>query len=303
MTWVSHPFTFQSEDSLTLAGDRAGPRDAMPVILLHGGGQTRHSWRRAVRELAARGYDVINLDARGHGDSQWVGSHERYALTYLASDLMRIIDGLSAPPVLIGASMGGLTALAAIAHHPQRRVARALVLVDVVPRIEEEGALRILDFMRSRPDGFADIEEAAAAVAAYNPHRPAPDSAQGLMKNLRRGADGRLRWHWDPAFVGAIGEVEHHDAQALLRGCEHFRESALLVRGLRSDIVSEAGVAELRAHLPQLEVRDITGAGHMIAGDRNDAFNGAVLDFLSRLPGAPAAQGHAVRDKSHDRHG
>ncbi|MBS0613025.1 MAG: alpha/beta hydrolase [Proteobacteria bacterium] len=298
MSWVSHPFTFQSEDGLTLAGERAGPRGAQPVIFMHGGGQTRHSWRRAVREVAARGYDVINLDARGHGESQWAGARQRYRMEYLSSDLLRIIDTLSAPPVLIGASMGGLTAMHALGREPSRQLARALILVDVVPRIEPDGAARIIGFMRARPEGFANVEEAAAAVAAYNPHRPPPMSAQGLMKNLRRDANGRLRWHWDPAFVSTMGDESLFDSQAMLQGCGQFRNPALLVRGMHSDILTDEGIRELREVLPQLELIDVAGAGHMIAGDRNDAFNAAVLDFLSRLPGAPAAQG-----KPHERHG
>ena len=56
----------------------------------------------------------------------------------------------------------------------------------------------------------------------------------------------------------------------------------LLVRGLKSDVVSDAGVAAFRALLPALEVADVGGAGHMVAGDRNDAFNASVIAFLMR---------------------
>lgn len=282
MTWVSHPFTFESEDGLKLAGDRAGSRTGQPVVLMHGGGQTRHSWHGAVRELAARGYDVINLDARGHGDSQWAGTGTGYTLDKLAADLSRVMAMVDRPPVLIGASLGGLTAMHAISREPDRPVA-ALVLVDVVPRIEHDGAERISNFMKANPEGFATIEEAAAAVAAYNPHRPRPTSPEGLMKNLRRDPQGRLRWHWDPVFVREALGARMFDVDAMLRGCRQFHDPALLVRGMHSDIVSDAGIAELRAALPQLEVFNVREAGHMIAGDRNDAFNGAVLEFLARL--------------------
>jgi pimeloyl-ACP methyl ester carboxylesterase len=298
MSWVAHPFKFQSTDGLTLAGERAGPSGAQPVILMHGGGQTRHSWRRAVRELAARGYDVINLDARGHGDSQWAPAPSGYGMDHLADDLLQVIDSLQRPPVLIGASMGGLTALHAIGRYPQRVLASAMILVDVVPRVEAEGARRVLDFMNANPDGFASIDEAAAAVAAYNPHRPKPSSAEGLMKNLRRDDRGRLRWHWDPQFASEVITEGLIDTDDMLNRCRHFQAPSLLVRGLQSDIVSEAGIEELRRALPQLEVADVSGAGHMIAGDRNDAFNAAVLAFLSKLP---AAGGH--HEVRHEQHG
>jgi pimeloyl-ACP methyl ester carboxylesterase len=281
MSTVPRPFTFESSDGLTLSGERAGVRGGQPVILLHGGGQTRHSWSGAVRELATRGYEVINLDARGHGDSQWADQAHHYSLSHLADDLMRIIDSLSELPVLVGASMGGLTALQTIGTH-SNPVAAALVLVDIVPRIEKDGADRILRFMNGHPEGFATVEEAAAAVAAYNPTRKRPRNATGLMKNLRTTPTGRLRWHWDPKMLQELRADDLESSQSLLHRCRHFSAPALLVRGMQSDMVSESGIAELKASLPQLEVFDVEQAGHMIAGDKNDVFNAGVLDFLER---------------------
>ncbi len=286
MSAAPRPFTFESEDGLALSGERAGPRGGPPVILLHGGGQTRHSWSGAVRELAARGYEAISLDARGHGESQWARQPHHYALSYLASDLQRVIDTLSDLPVLVGASMGGLAALQTISTRANP-VACALVLVDIVPRIEKDGAERILRFMNAHPEGFATIEEAAAAVAAYNPHRPQPGNAAGLMKNLRTMDSGRLRWHWDPQFLKELRADDMDSSARLLQRCRHFSAPALLVRGMQSDMVSESGIAELKASLPQLEVFDVEEAGHMIAGDKNDLFNVGVLDFLERRRDRP----------------
>ena len=242
-----------------------------------------------MRELAARGYHVTNLDARGHGDSEWAASPAHYALKYMAEDLQQVIDGLPNAPVLIGASMGGLTALKSLAV-AQRRIASGVVLVDVVPRIEQRGAERILRFMNANPDGFATIEEASEAVAQYNPDRPRPKNAAGLMKNLRKSPDGRLRWHWDPKFTQSVRADDTRDLGWNLARGGHFNEPVLLVRGMHSDIVSEAGIADLKASLPQLEVFDVAAAGHMIAGNKNDVFNVAVLEFLARhLPKGGAA--------------
>ena len=281
MSIVPKSFKFESEDGLTLSGERAGVRGGPPVILMHGGGQTRHSWSGAVSELAARGYEVINLDARGHGDSQWAPQADHYSLSHLASDLQRIIDTLSELPVLVGASMGGLTALRAVGSHTHP-VASALILVDIVPRVEKDGAERIVRFMNAHPDGFASVEEAAAAVAAYNPKRPRPKNPAGLMKNLRSMDSGRLRWHWDPKMLRQLRADDKESSQSLLERCRHFAAPALLVRGMQSDMVSESGIAELKESLPQLEVFDVEEAGHMIAGDKNDVFNAGVLDFLER---------------------
>src|SRR5205085_10912095 len=100
--------------------------------------------------------------------------------------------------------------LVAVAEAPeQAAVARALVLVDVAHQVELEGRNRIGTFMTGAPDGFASLEEAADAIAAYNPHRPRPTDLSGLAKNLRQREDGRWVWHWDPRFVrGKFGSPD-----------------------------------------------------------------------------------------------
>src|SRR6516162_8216050 len=181
-----------------VAGDRANP----PSVLLHGGGQTRHSWGTTLEALAQRGWYTLAVDLRGHGDSEWAADGD-YTLDAFAGDILAIRRTFEQAPALVGASLGGIASLAAIGEHPDENVARALVLVDVAPRIEEQGRERIGAFMAEHmDDGFASLEEVADAIAAYNPHRPRPTNLGGLSKNLRQRGDGRWYWHWDPAFIG-----------------------------------------------------------------------------------------------------
>jgi pimeloyl-ACP methyl ester carboxylesterase len=274
---------FVGAGGLRLVGDAAGPQDGPPVLLMHGGGQTRHAWRRAVQELAGEGWRAIALDARGHGDSAWASDAD-YSVDSLCEDLRAVTRTLSAKPALVGASMGGNTALVAEGETPG--LASALVLADVVPQLEPEGVRRIIDFMTARPEGFSNLDEAAEAVASYNPLRPRPRDPNGLAKNLRQGADGRWRWHWDPRFM--TGKVTSREAwlrdirNRMTAAAARVRVPTLLVRGAQSDIVSSAGVQALRAQMPQLETADVQEAGHMVAGDRNDPFNTALLSFLNR---------------------
>jgi pimeloyl-ACP methyl ester carboxylesterase len=261
-----------------LALDRLGPEDAPVVVLLHGGGQTRHSWSGAAEQLARNGYRVLNFDARGHGESDWA-SDGCYTLDGRAEDL-RAILGDARTYALIGASLGGATAIHAVA---QGLRPRALVLVDVVPNAERAGIERIRRFMLSAPDGFASLDEAADAVAAYNPERPRPRDAEGLRRNLKLRDDGRLHWHWDPAILGDEKATMRSVLSASSRKLAEVADlRTLLVRGLRSDVVSDATVAAFREMLPSLEVLDVAGAGHMVAGDRNDAFNAAVRIYLEK---------------------
>lgn len=271
---------FVSADGVRLVGDRGGSADAPCVVLLHGGGQTRHSWSRAVDSLIGAGLQVINFDARGHGDSDWSPSGA-YALSDRAADLRAVVADLGVPFVLVGASLGGATAIQAV--HEGLRPA-GVVLVDIVPEPDPRGIERIVGFMHGHRGGFASIDEAAAAVAAYNPQRARPADAGGLMKNLRPRDDGRLYWHWDPRILDTAPTTHHIVVERATETLGALIDiPVLLVRGLSSDVVSEAGIAAFRRQVPRLEILDVQGAGHMVAGDRNDAFNDGVIAFAKRL--------------------
>jgi pimeloyl-ACP methyl ester carboxylesterase len=266
-------------DGVKIVGDVAGNPDSPAVVLLHGGGQTRHSWSAAVEPLHNAGYFVVNVDLRGHGDSGW-SPDGQYSATRLAGDLKTIMVDIAGPAAWVGASMGGMTAMQALAEGMRPE---ALVLVDIVLQPELEGVDRIRKFMVGNPSGFASIDEAADAVAAYNPLRRRPGNPAGLLKNLRLSVDGRYYWHWDP-------RVMTRESDALLRDFEQIAEGVrasaqvptLLVRGAASDVVSDAGVAAFREIMPHVEVFDVAQAGHMVAGDSNEVFNGAMLEFLAR---------------------
>ena len=98
---------FRGATGLAIAADVGGDPSGPPVILLHGGGQTRHSWGTAFRALAAVGFHVINLDARGHGDSAWAPDGD-YTLPALAADLQAVVAGVGEERVDTGCDCPGL---------------------------------------------------------------------------------------------------------------------------------------------------------------------------------------------------
>lgn len=269
-------------DGLSLAAERLGtPSSRPPVLLLHGGGQTRHSWGGAAEALAARGYEAWLLDLRGHGDSDWAADGD-YSTEAMVEDLAVVRDHIGRRPVVVGASMGGLVGLVSEGRvHPGGL--RALVLVDIATKLEDEGVDRIVTFMSAAPDGFASLEEAADTVASYRPDRPRPQNLDGLRKNLRLGDDGRWRWHWDPAFLTGKSREGRRDPDALGEAAEALRIPTLLVRGRMSDMLSLDGVEVFRRQCPHADFVDIADAGHMVVGDRNDVFASAVIDFLDDL--------------------
>jgi len=250
------------------------------VILLHGGGQTRHSWAGASAALARDGWYALALDLRGHGESDWSPDGE-YGLERFSADLRAVIAAPDSKPVVVGASLGGMTALMTEGNATPSLMA-ALVLVDVAPRIELKGVVRIVNFMKARPDGFESLEEVADAVSAYNPHRPRPKDLSGLARNLRQSKDGRWHWHWDPRFMQR-GDTETRpprDPRLLEEAARALAIPTLLVRGKQSDLLSEEGARAFLALAQHAKYADVSGAGHMVAGDKNDAFNNAVIAFL-----------------------
>lgn len=255
-------------------GDPADP----PVLLLHGGGQTRHAWTATSRALAEQGWYAVQVDARGHGDSDR-DPEGRYHLNEFAADVRALTEQVPGA-ALIGASLGALASLLALGRDGAS--ARAVVFVDIGVRLSADGVARIKRFMTAHPDGFASLDEAANAVAAYLPHRTRPDDTSGLQRNLRRGDDGRWRWHWDPRFLERRPDEPVYDWPTVLRSAAAgVQAPALVVRGGRSDVVTEADARELQAALPDAAYADVTGAHHMVAGDHNDAFSEAVLSFLA----------------------
>ncbi len=277
---------FEGAEGLRLAADIRGEDDRPTVLLAHGGGQTRHAWGGAALALALRGWRTVSLDQRGHGDSDRSAAG-RYLIEHFGADLRAVARELGRP-VAVGASLGGIAALLAEGESPEP-VLRAVVLVDITPRVRPEGVERIVSFMRAHAEsGFASLEEAADAVAAYLPDRRRPRDLEGLRKNLRPGDDGRWYWHWDPAFIGdAQSRQEDREPERLeasVRVLARRGVPTLLVRGRNSDLVTEAEARAFLELAPHARFVDVSGAGHMVAGDRNDAFNTAVIRFLRDLP-------------------
>ena len=275
---------FRGVDDITLIADEwnRGAESATErpsVLLLHGGGQNRFSWKKTGQILADEGLHVVALDSRGHGDSDR-SPNANYAVETLCADTLRVLDQIGRPAVLIGASMGGLTGILAADAAGPEKVTR-LVLVDVVPRFEKSGSARIREFMFNHVHGFDTLEQAAEAVAAYLPHRTKPRSPEGLKKNLRH-RDGRWYWHWDPAFLTKPQDDPFIRVEKLEQAATDLTIPILLIRGKLSDVVSIEGVRDFLKKVPAAEFVELSDAGHTAAGDDNDAFSEVVVQFVSR---------------------
>jgi pimeloyl-ACP methyl ester carboxylesterase len=280
-----------------LVADVYGAETSPPVLLLHGGGQTRHAWSKTAEALAGEGWKAVSLDLRGHGDSDWPASGE-YDTEHFAADVHCVVKSLGRAPAVVGASLGGMTALTA-QRLCEEQLFSAVVLVDITPQMERAGVERIVGFMLAHPDGFASLDEVADVIAAYRPDRPRPTDPSRLERTLRRTTDGRWHWRWDARFLTTKFRVSENGIKVLdvrrefmeerlLTGARRIAVPTLLVRGARSDVVGPDGVSGFLEAVPHAEFLDVAEAGHMVAGDQNDAFTGAVIAFLSRVGAHPA---------------
>jgi pimeloyl-ACP methyl ester carboxylesterase len=282
-------FEFEGEDGITLVAEAWGDPANPPVIFAHGGGQTRHSWGGTAQALAAQGWYAVAYDHRGHGESDW-SEESLYEMAHFALDMACLARSFERPPAVVGASLGGMSAMMG-AGEIQADMFSCIVLVDVTPRLNIDGVMRIFEFMHSHIEsGFGSLEEAADAIASYT-GRPRRGDLSGLRKNLRE-RDGRFYWHWDPNFF-APRKNGPSQPDRLVEAAKNIELPVLLIRGRASDVVTEEQVEEFLQLIPHAEFVDVEKARHMVAGDRNDIFTEAVEAFLARQRGGIAAKGSA----------
>jgi pimeloyl-ACP methyl ester carboxylesterase len=252
------------------------------VVMLHGFGQSAHTWRRVARHLTDR-YFVVAPDARGHGDSDWATDGD-YGQIAMRDDVGRLAGALELSRfVLVGMSMGGISALRFAAQNPDRLP--GLVVIDVSPTVEEEGATQLADFFSDRLE-FDDLDDLVAYVRRFNPERSPEALRATLPANLRTLPDGRLGWKWDPALLGEPGSrLRERKAQMdeLWAGVARITCPTLIVQGQSSSILRRENAERLARVIRQGRFVAIGGAGHTVQGDRPQDLASVVAEFLSEI--------------------
>ena len=274
---------FKGHGDIKIAADVWGSNNEELVILLHGGGQTRHAWGDTGKKLAEAGYHSVALDLRGHGDSEWHADGD-YSIRAYKDDLVSIINEIGKPARLVGASLGGMASLVLAGDEINSDLCTALIMVDIGIYPDPVGSDRIVSFMLSGEKGFDSLENVAKSISDYLPHRKKPKDLEGLKKNLRLKSDGRYYWHWDPRFIRRRpGSRDRRYFDLQLKAAEKETIPTLLIRGALSDVVTMEDVDYFLSVISHAKFVEIEKAAHMIAGDRNDIFAEEAIKFLKSL--------------------
>jgi pimeloyl-ACP methyl ester carboxylesterase len=248
-----------------------GAAGAAPLLLLHGGAQTAHSFDEVAPALA-RDRHVVCLDLRGHGRSDWAPSYRR---DELVADVGALLAHLGwRQPALLGMSLGGLTAMAFAARHPA--VVRALVVVDIAPTVSADARSAIAQQLSIRE--WDSFEDAVAQAHAFNPRRSLENLRDRLRHALRELPDGRWAYAFDPG-IGAGAE----DLDRLWTEIRRIACPTLLVRGAESPAVSPEAAERFLRDVRRSTLVTVAGAGHSIMGDNPAGFLAAVRPFLRRV--------------------
>jgi pimeloyl-ACP methyl ester carboxylesterase len=260
-----------------------GQASARPVILLHGGALTAHTWDVVALGLQPE-FRCIAPDLRGHGDSDWALDGD-YSPDSYRGDLEALLAHLHIEHcILVGNSLGGATAARYTAERSPDQQPDALVLVDFGPEMREAGRQRLRAFTGG-PRELDSVEEFVERAIGFNPQRQRETLRRSLLNNLRQLPSGKWTWKYDPNRFGRSAMATAADRWADLR---RVSCPTLVVRGGRSDMFLDEDAEKLAAGLQNGRWIRIDGASHTIQSDRPVELVNAIREFLVELALYPA---------------
>lgn len=248
-----------------------------PILFLHGGALTAHTWDLCC--LAMRDdYHCLALDQRGHGDSDWAPDID-YSITAQREDVRGFAEAVGLDNfVLVGMSMGAINGLAYAIQYPE--TLSALVLIDAGPNVRRPGSSRIRDFVNGGAEPES-LDQIIARALSFNPRRDPLILRRSLMHNLRQGPDGNWTWKYDRRrFQGMGGERHADERRGLADRLANVACPTLVVRGAESDVFGDEDAERLAAGLPDGRWVKIPKAGHTVQGDNPKDLVARLRDFL-----------------------
>ncbi len=244
------------------------------LLLLHGIGQTAHSWAYFATAMRPH-YRVIAVDLRGHGDSGWAPDGD-YSTAAHGRDLDAFIERLKLESfALVGFSLGGRNAMFLTGRHPAK--VRRLVIVDVGPERPGSGGSQARQFM-SGPDVFGSVEELVERAIRFNSRRNREALRESLLHNLRQLPDGRWTWKYDPVLRGPNRRT--YPWGDLWPVLANIACPTLIVRGAESPVLPPGQATRMLEVMSAARMVTISAAGHTVMGDNPLDFEAKVKPFL-----------------------
>ena len=263
-----------------------GNPEKPPLVLLHGVGQTCHTWDLFAAAMFPH-FHVMAFDQRGHGDTDWAPDKD-YSRKTMVQDAEAFTSALGLDRFfLTGMSMGGANSLSFTAKNPDR--VEALVVVDIGPRVESKGVKHIRDFMKDFRE-FDSLDEAAEIIHKFNPRRPLEVIRKyTVVYNLKQLPSGKWTWKYDTYFSQGHQRVDIKKMEEeLSQDVKKIQCPTLVVKGAESDVLSLDGVRSLQEAIPGSEFALVAGAGHSVMGDNPPGFEAAVREFYQKKGYLPA---------------
>lgn len=260
------------------------------VTFLHGAGLNAHTWDATILAL---GVPALAIDLPGHGDSSW-REDASYTAATLAPDVAAGLDAWTdRPQLLIGHSLGGLTAAALAAARPD--LVRQLVIIDITPGIDPDaGAAQIRAFFAG-PTDWASRDELVDRALAFGLGGGTRESAmRGVTLNSRVRADGRVEWKHHFAHLAALlaaspelaaqADAQHDAVSGILsadgwRDVEAVASPVTLLRGERG-FVTQTDAATFISHRPDAAVR-VLPTGHNVQEEAPAALAEVIRGILN----------------------
>ena len=254
-----------------------GTKGLRPILFLHGGALTAHTWDLCCLALRDE-FHCVALDQRGHGDTDWAPDAD-YSIGAQREDIRGFADRLGLDRfVLVGQSMGAINGLAFAVTHPERL--SALVMIDAGPEVRRRGSSRIREFVNggAKPETLEEIIERALA---FNPRRDPQILRRSLMHNLRRQPDGSWSWKYDRSRFQRLDHDTHlAERRRLADNLAKVTCPALVIRGAESDVFHQDDAERLAKNFPDGRQITIAQAGHTVQGDNPKDLVAALREFL-----------------------
>jgi pimeloyl-ACP methyl ester carboxylesterase len=242
------------------------------MVLLHGGAQNAHTWDTVALALDR---PLVAIDLPGHGHSQWRADQQYWPTENAAAMAIAIAHWAPDARLLVGMSLGGLTAIALAARQPE--LAPRLVLVDVTPGVDRDKAAPIAAFIAG-PAAFDTFDEILSRTIAFNPTRSESSLRRGILHNACERADGTWSWRYDRFHLAEDDGIP--DFGWLWDDVSKLDMPLMLVRGADSPVVGDDDVAELRRRQPNMRVELVEQSGHSVQGDQPIVLARLLEDFV-----------------------